>query len=391
MKAIINGKIVTPTEIITDKFLIIKDDIIFDIADSINENDFEILIDAHGRYVTPGFIDTHSDKIEQFIQPRPTSKMDFELALKECERELLLQGITTMYHSLSLFKDEFFGSSPIRTKENVLKLADLINSIHERNHLIHHRFHLRIEIDNLKAYDIIKSMIAQKKVHQISFMDHTPGQGQYRNLEIYKKTISSYKGKEIENLGFDGVLNYHQNKDMLSFEQLKELTDFAHQNGIAVASHDDDTAEKLNINKEIGVDVSEFPITIETAKEAKRLGFLTVAGAPNILLGGSHSGNMSASEAICEGCVDILCSDYYPPAMLHSVFIMNKKHNIPICEMVKKVSLNPARAMNIDKNYGSIEIGKKADILIIDILDEYPIITHVLVDGKLISRIEYRR
>ena len=389
MIAIKNGMIVTPHEIIENKILLIEHDRIKAFAD--DTADAKKVIDAHGRYITPGFIDVHSDKIEQFIQPRPTSEMDFELALKECERELLPLGITTMYHSLSLYKDEFFGKSPLRTKANVKKIADLIENIHTRNHLIRHRFHLRIEIDNLEAFDIAKTMIEQNKVHEISFMDHTPGQGQYRDLEIYEKTISQYHGKEIEALGIDGVVEYHQNKQMLSFEQLKELTDLAHAKGIAVASHDDDTDEKLAVNKAIGVDISEFPIMIETAKAAQREGFYTVAGAPNVLLGGSHSGNMSVAEAIQEKCVDILCSDYYPPAILHSIFMMSNKYGIPLNEMINKATLNCAKAMRTDKDYGSIEVGKKADLLIIDFLDGYPAITHVLVDGKTRSQVVYRR
>ena len=142
---------------------------------------------------------------------------------------------------------------------------------------------------------------------------------------------------------------------------------------------------------QIGVNISEFPITIEVAKEAKKKGFYTVVGAPNILLGGSHSGNMSAAEAILNDCADILCSDYYPQALLHSIFIMYHKHGVSLPEMIKKVSLNPAKAMQIDKEYGSLEAGKRADVLIVDELDGYPVITHVLVDGRTTSRVEYRR
>lgn len=389
MIAITNGKIVTPCSIILNKVLMIEKDRILDFAD--NPEGADKVIDAHGRYITPGFIDIHSDRIEQLIQPRPTSQMDFELSLKECERELLNLGITTMYHSISLFKDEFFGKSPLRTKQNVQKIADLINNIHNRNHLIHHRFHLRLEIDNIEAFDIARTMITERKVHEISFMDHTPGQGQYRSFEIYERTISKYQGREIKDYGINAIFEYHQNKEVLSFEHLKELACLAHSYGIAVASHDDDTESKLTLNKAIGVDICEFPIMIETAKAAHRKGFHTVVGAPNILLGGSHSGNMSAADAIVENCADILCSDYYPPAILHGIFIMCEKHGIPLNEMIKKATLNPAKAMKIDKDYGSVDVGKKADLLIIDVLDGYPVITHVLVDGNTTSRVEYRR
>jgi alpha-D-ribose 1-methylphosphonate 5-triphosphate diphosphatase len=387
--AIKNGIIITPYKIIEDKILLIDKDRIHGLTEE--ADGVERTVNAHGRYIMPGIIDVHSDKLEQFIQPRPTSQMDFEFGFKACESFLLGVGITTMYHSISLYSDEFFGKSPLRTKENVQKIADLITNIHLRNHLIHHRFHLRIEIDNLEAFDIACDMINQNKAHLISFMDHTPGQGQYSNLKLYHDTISKYNGREIDTLGFDGVLEHHKNKPTLSFEQLIQLAELAYDNNIPVASHDDDTDEKLALNKEIGVDISEFPITLEVAKSAKNHGFYTVVGAANILRGSSHSGNMSATEAILADCADILCSDYYPAAILNSIFYMNEKFGVDLPKMVNMATLNPAKATRIDKDYGSIETGKKADLMIVDILDGYPVITHVFVDGNPTSRIEYRR
>jgi alpha-D-ribose 1-methylphosphonate 5-triphosphate diphosphatase len=389
MIAITNGKIVTPEAVLEDQVLLIHQDRIAGITKSA-EGAKEVL-DAQGRYLIPGLIDVHSDKIEQFIQPRPTSQMDFEFALKACERELLSVGITTMYHSISLFQDEFFGKSPLRTKGNVQKIADLIANIHQRNHLIHHRFHLRIEIDNLEAFDIAKDMITQGKVHLISFMDHTPGQGQYRSLAVYEDTVSKYNGKEVESLGLEGILEHHQNKKTLSLAQLKELSDLAHAYGISVASHDDDRVEKLLVNQSIGVDISEFPITLETAQSAKEMGFYTVVGAPNVLRGGSHSGNMSATAAVLADCADILCSDYYPAAILHSIFALHRDKELPLPQLVKKATLHPAKALGIEGDYGALEVGKKADLLIVDLLDGYPVITHTFVDGRNTSSTVYRR
>ncbi len=389
MIAIKNGKIVKPDIVEEGKTIYIEDGKILEISKRVLET--EKTIDACGRYIMPGFIDLHSDRIEQFIQPRATAKMDFELALKECERELMHQGITTMYHSFSLYKDEFFGKCPLRTRENVELMAELIRNIHERFHLIHHRFHLRIEIDNLESYTIAKQMLKDQMIHEISFMDHSPGQGQYRTLEKYMTAVNGYGGKESKTMGAEDIMEYHQGKDMLSREQMQELAALAHEHGITVASHDDDCIEKLEVNEQIGLDISEFPISLETARAARQKGFYTVVGAPNILLGGSHSGNMSAAEAILDDCADILCSDYYPPAILHGIFRMQSQYDCDLPMLVRKATLNPAQALNIDDEYGSVETGKRADLLIVDILDEYPVITHVLIDGNTTSCVEYRR
>ncbi|MCL1803455.1 MAG: alpha-D-ribose 1-methylphosphonate 5-triphosphate diphosphatase [Eubacteriaceae bacterium] len=385
MIAIQNGRIVTPDGIIDNKAVHIQGDRIIAFADG--TQGAERVVNAHGRYIMPGIIDIHSDRIEQYIQPRATSQMDIEYALKVCERDLLGAGITTMYHSISLYKKGVFGgSSDLRTQGNMQIIADLIADIHMRFHLIHHRFHLRIEIDNIDAFDIAWSMISQGKVHLISFMDHTPGQGQYRDLSQYRGALA-----DISDSDFEALMKEHQNKPKLSFQQQKDLAAFARSKGIAVASHDDDNAAKLEANKDIGVAISEFPIDMATANKAKELGFYTVVGAPNILRGRSHSGNMSASEAILAGGADILCSDYYPAAVLQSIFYMHEKYNAPLHQIVNMATLNPAKATCIDNDYGSLEIGKKADLLIVEILDGYPIITHVFVDGNTTSRIEYRK
>ena len=117
----------------------------------------------------------------------------------------------------------------------------------------------------------------------------------------------------------------------------------------------------------------------------------TIAGAPNVLLGGSHSGNLSAEEAIRNGVIDILCSDYYPAAMLHAIFSLTEKQGQKLAEMIKLVTLNPAKAVKMEQEIGSIREGKKADLLIIEKLaDGFPVITGVFVDGKLIQKTNYR-
>ncbi|RAV23063.1 phosphonate metabolism protein PhnM [Paenibacillus contaminans] len=391
MYLITNGLIVTEEAILEGFELLVLGGRIERIArrGEIAPDEHTEVIDAAGGYVTPGFIDIHSDYIEHMTAPRPTSLIDFRLSLRETEKELISHGITMMYHSLSIFKSVDYKYRPIREPENVRKLVDLIEETHSSKHLVRHRFHARFEIDNLDEIDNLKSYISEKKVHLISFMDHTPGQGQYRDLEIYKKTIKGYN--DFTDEGIDEIIANHQSKPKMTEEGIREIARLAEENQIAIASHDDDSLEKLELVQSFGTVISEFPITLEIAKKAKELGLYTVGGAPNVILGGSHSGNLSAEEAVRHDCIDILCSDYYPAAMLHAVFYLAKQCGKDLTDMFKMVTLNPAKAVNIDAEYGSIREGKKADLLIIEKLDsEFPVITTVFVDGKLIQKTNYR-
>ncbi|MFD4816667.1 phosphonate metabolism protein PhnM [Peribacillus butanolivorans] len=391
MLLIKNGKIITEDLILIDHDLLIKDDKICRIepVGEIETSPEMEVLDALGGYVTPGFIDLHSDYIEHMTAPRPTSLMNFHLSLRETEKELITHGITTMFHSLSLYKSTEYAYKPIREPENVRKLIDLIDQTHKMKHLVRHRFHARYEIDNLEDIDNLKEYISEKKVHLVSFMDHTPGQGQYRHLEIYRNTLRGYNDYSDE--AIDVMIQTHQVKEKLTIERMKEIALLARENNIAVASHDDDSKEKLELVHSFGTNISEFPITLEIARKAHEMGMYTIAGAPNVLLGGSHSGNLSASEAIQDGSIDILCSDYYPAALLHSMFELVDNHGMDLVDMFKLVTINPAKAVKMDDEIGSIHEGKKADILIIEkISGDFPVITSVIVDGKLIQKTNYR-
>ncbi|MEG0076895.1 phosphonate metabolism protein PhnM [Anaerorhabdus sp.] len=385
MKKIVNIDIVTKDGILKDHEVLVKDGIIRKIASRIHDEVNEV-IDGQGGYLVPGFIDIHSDYIEQLAAPRVTSVMDFSLALYEFERELVTHGITTMYHSISFLKDT--GKKALRKPENVKKMIELIDKSHKQLHLVHHRFHLRLELDNIDVYNDVVDYIKDDKVHLISFMDHTPGQGQYRDLEIYKKSYINDEGLTEEQV--NEKMNALMTKEKLTLDKIIQIADLAEERHIPIASHDDDSIEKLDVIKNFHATISEFPITMEVLQEAYHQGFHTVVGAPNILLGGSHAGNLSAKEAIETGCAGILCSDYYPASLLHAVFMMVDSGQ-PLHEMINKVSLNPAKAVNIDHEVGSIEVGKKADMLIVMRLpDNYPAITHVFVEGVLVSNMNYR-
>ncbi|MGG0718039.1 phosphonate metabolism protein PhnM [Robertmurraya massiliosenegalensis] len=391
MYVITNGRLITEDTVLYGYDLLIEEDRIAKIAPrgEIKFQEGIEVVDAGGGYVSPGFIDIHSDYIEHMAAPRPTSLMNFDLSLRESEKELITHGITTMFHSLSLFKGSEYDYKPIREPENVRKFIDLIEKSHHTKHLVRHRFHARFEIDNVEEIENLKRYITEKKVHLLSFMDHTPGQGQYRHLEVYRKTVRGYNN--LNDSSIEVLIRNHQTKEKLSVEDIKEIAELAHQHQIAVASHDDDTIEKIDLVHSFGTTISEFPITLDVAKRAQQLGMYTIAGAPNVLLGGSHSGNLGAAEAIQEEAIDILCSDYYPAAMLHSIFTLVDKYGMDLADMIRLVTINPAKAVKMDHDIGSVREGKKADLLIIEkISGDFPVITSVFVDGKLIQKTNYR-
>lgn len=391
MYIIHNGKIVTEEEILEGHAIVIEGEVIHAIIleeEVMNYPDAE-MINAKGGYISPGFIDIHSDYIESLVSPRPTSMMDVNISLREAEKILISHGITTMFHSLSLYREDIFTHKPMRYPENVQRLVDAIDATHNELHLIRHRLHARFEIDNIDGVDRLVENIENGKVHLLSFMDHTPGQGQYRDLEIYRDTLKGYR--EITDEEVNVIIAERQSSQLMTMEKMKEVAELAISKNIAVASHDDDDIKKLDLVKSLGTTISEFPITLEVAKKAKELGLQTIVGAPNVLLGGSHSGNLSAAEAIENNCVDILCSDYYPAALLHAIFKLNEKYGNDLHRMFMMVTLNPAKAVRMDDELGSIKPGKKADILIIERMEDgYPMLTTTMVNGAVITTTKYR-
>jgi alpha-D-ribose 1-methylphosphonate 5-triphosphate diphosphatase len=396
-KCIFNAVVVTPDELLPHHAVITREDTIVSILpmDALNSYDKGgeemVYFDARGGYIMPGFIDIHSDYIEGILQPRPTCLMEFETGLREAEKQLLGHGVTTIYHSLSLMNTGgATGKHSFRNKENLEKLVGLIKDFQEGYHLIRHRFHARYEIDNIGIYDYLVDLLNHGAVHQLSFMDHTPGQGQYRNLEVFAKSYNtwsvSYSGKNM-----DEVLAEAKTKPIASREMLKRLAALAHERNIPLASHDDDTLEKLALMKnEFGVQISEFPIELEVARKAHEEGIKVVLGAPNVMLGGSHSGNLSAVDAIKAGAADILCSDYCPASLLHSAFRLEEDGILSLPAAVRMLTLNPARAMGIDAEYGTVEVGKKADILVVRKIHGRPMVYKCFIDGRTVLQFEYR-
>ena len=257
------------------------------------------LVDARGAYVAPGLIDIHSDYVENVASPRPSVVMDLSTSLYKADRELVSHGVTTIFHSLSVYGAHVFDHKPIRDFGNVSALIDRVAALRageERDHLIRHRLHMRVELDSVDLYDDIESFLRSGKVDLVSFMDHTPGQGQYRDLLVFGDTLKGYRDVSDEDVR--DIVRQQQESQKLTYAQITALAAVARERGVSIASHDDDSEDKLAFMDGLEATISEFPISLDIARAARARGMHTIAGAPNVMLGHSHSGNLSAREAV---------------------------------------------------------------------------------------------
>lgn len=352
------------------------------------------LVDAAGAYLLPGFIDIHSDNIETVIQPRPQSMIDFELAMREQEKQLVAQGITTMYHSLTIMDVSRGGGenavrrNQLRSPDNLKRLISLIRTFHEGDHIIRHRFHCRYEITNTAGYPMLLDFIRRGDMQLLSFMDHTPGQGQYRDLEFFKQHVMLGQQTDAEK---EQILAERMGRAKLTAGQLAAAADMAFEAGIPIASHDDDSPAKLDyVTQSLHARICEFPVELSVARRARQLGMQVVVGATNVLMGRSHSNNLSALEAVQAGCADILVSDYFPAAILHAVFQLKERGLLTLPEAVNMATYNPARAVMVDDRLGSIEPGKCADLLLVSKKGPIPVILAAFINGEEVATLHYR-
>jgi alpha-D-ribose 1-methylphosphonate 5-triphosphate diphosphatase len=222
-------------------------------------------------------------------------------------------------------------------------------------------------------------LIANREVRLASLMDHTPGQGQYTTEELFRTYIKRTVHRSDAEI--DELLESKKNQIIEIPHRIESITRQAREAGIALATHDDDTAEKVEQWPTLGITIAEFPTTMAAAKRAHELGLAVCMGAPNVLRGKSSGGNLSALEAIQAGICDVLCSDYYPSAMLTAAFKLTSQQLMSLPQAIQMVSLRPAQAVGLGEELGSLEIGKLADLLIVR-LERHPKVRRVFVSGR---------
>ena len=334
--------------------------------------------DMGGDFLAPGLVELHTDHLEAHFVPRAKVKWNAIAAVVSYDAQIAASGITTVFDSLRVGA----ASDSDGIAEDVLLLAAALGEARGKNLLrADHLTHLRCEIATPDVVEATLAYLAQHRVHLISLMDHTPGQRQFRDLQKMREyyTRHGFVNDSDFDLFVEDRLKLH---DLYAAVNRRGLVAAAHASGAALASHDDATLEQ--VAQAIGdrVAIAEFPTTIEAAAASHAADIKVLMGAPNIVRGGSHSGNVAAAELAAEGVLDILSSDYVPASLMLAAFELPERvRGIDLAAAMRMVTKNPAEAAGLFDR-GEIALGRRADLVRIAASGHVPVVRTLWREGR---------
>jgi alpha-D-ribose 1-methylphosphonate 5-triphosphate diphosphatase len=320
-------------------------------------------VNGAGLTAIPGVIDLHGDMLEREVEPRPGAHFPLDMAVYELDKRLVAAGVTTAYAALSFWDHD--GRDTVRGQDLVCKLVREIHRL-RAGLLCDLRVHARLEVSTPQVLPALGELIEAGQVELLSLMDHTPGQGQYRDIEHYVGFISKWRRVSREHVEEELRERLARAGSVEERWALaRDIAALAAELGIPIASHDDDTAAKVDLVASLGATVAEFPVTLEAAAEARSRGMYVVMGAPNALRGSSHSGNLSAHEAVGAGLVDCLAADYHPATLVQAAFRLARDGALGLPEAVGLITAGPADALRLHDR-GRLAEGLRADLCLVE-------------------------
>ncbi|MFC4259485.1 alpha-D-ribose 1-methylphosphonate 5-triphosphate diphosphatase [Marinobacter lacisalsi] len=335
--------------------------------------------DCQDRYLIPGLVELHTDNLEKHFSPRPGVIWPSQPAVITHDAHIVSSGITTVFDALSV-GDVATESTRIKHLQTLLEaLAATRNKDLLR---AQHLLHLRCEVSHPDTLDLFRELVDHPMLQLVSVMDHTPGQRQFVNEDKYHEYYQGKYGLNDQEMAAF-TRDRKEAARLHSERNRKAIVGICQERGIPLASHDDATLEHVTESAGFGMSIAEFPTTREAARASHDHGLAVLMGAPNIVRGGSHSGNIAAAELAREGVLDILSSDYYPASMLDAAFrvaaMEDNDYNLP--RAIATVTATPARCANLEDR-GTIETGKRADLVLVAVRDQLPVIDTVWSKGQ---------
>jgi alpha-D-ribose 1-methylphosphonate 5-triphosphate diphosphatase len=333
--------------------------------------------DLDGDYLIPGIVDTHTDNLERQVQPRSLARWPSRSAMVAHDAQCAAAGVTTVFDALCL-GDLGFDKDRIRTFQDGVVDLDALNdaALLKAEHFLH----LRCEVPAFDMLPLFDTVADHPLVRIVSLMDHSPGVGQYANIDFYRalRRRGGLDDKYIE----QRIKELQAQREQTRIPHRRALLQRVAGRASALASHDDRTEDEVAENAADGIRISEFPVTMAAAQAAKAHGMQVIAGAPNIVRGGSHSGNVSAANLLETGAVDAFASDYVPNSLVEAAFQCAQRIGLP--QAVGLVTERPARLAGLDDR-GTLQPGRRADLVRVRLHDSLPVVRQVWRAGERVA------
>lgn len=367
-----NARVVLPNEVVTASLQIADGTI-----GAIDQSPASAAEDLEGDYLLPGLVELHTDRLEGHLQPRPKVAWPTASAILAHDAELTAAGITTVLDSLRI------GDTP-KEDSNLRRLRDCRDSLRDLTGegllRADHYLHIRCELACPGVVEHLAKFLEDPRLILVSLMDHTPGQRQFVHMDAF---WTYYQGRY--NLSHAEMEAYVAAKleehERWGKPNRPRVAGICRERNMTVASHDDATQAHVEEAAAFGLTISEFPTTVEAASAARRHGLGTVGGAPNLVRGGSHSGNVSVGELAQRNLVDALASDYVPASLLQGAMLLHTRFGYSLPSAVATVSTNPARMVGFDDR-GEIALGKRADLVQVRLHGGLPVVRKVWRAGR---------
>jgi alpha-D-ribose 1-methylphosphonate 5-triphosphate diphosphatase len=340
---------------VTTGAVVLRDSTIVDI----DEGGSHVGEDLGGDHLLPGLVELHTDHLEQHFNPRPGTTWEPVAAVLAHDAQLAASGMTTVFDAIRVGSDEDRRDAAPRAARTLASAiahaagAGLVRA--------DHYLHLRCEVASADCVSTFDLFAEDPHVRLVSLMDHTPGERQYADIDAFRRYVLG-KGRvsEAELPGY--IERLKDDSARFADTHRNEIASRVGKRGLVLATHDDATVAHVEESVSLGGTISEFPTTVVAARAATARGQWTVMGAPNLVRGGSHSGNVAASELLGLELLHILSSDYIPASPLQAVFQLAADDRLGLAAGAKLVSANPARALGLHDR-GEIAIGKRADLV----------------------------
>lgn len=333
--------------------------------------------DLDGDVLMPGVIDLHTDNLEKHFFPRPNIDWNPVSAAVTHDGCCLSVGVTTVFDSLSIGS---FNPAVARSHDNMIRLVDGVLAAREAGMLKgDHRLHWRCETPADDLPERLEQLADHPLTALFSLMDHTPGQRQYRNLE---KHLNNWRANGMTDLAVEQrMYDIRDRQARNAVNHRKLVADVARGRGVPLASHDDEDVEHVDEAADLGATVAEFPVTVEAARRARERGMIVVMGGPNLIRGGSYSGNVPAADLADADLLDAFASDYVPRSLIECAFALTgERFGWSLARAAALITAAPARAGQLDDR-GVIETGRRADLVRVSTRGGLPVIRGVWVEG----------